>query len=276
MDQLDGLSEEIERKALISLHEHCPAKTREVLGLQLLEFGDALAAIAANDPSILLNRTLGLGTLQTPEPQHVADVAAAYDEAGVSRYFFHVYEDEVPSDVAEAFAAAGLERVRGWMKFRRPGDAPVEGRTTELEVRLVDDEKGASDFGRIVADAFGMTQEAGPLLAGLGRDDRWSLFVSYDGEQVAGAGALMVDDGVGWLEWGATSPAFRRRGSQGAIMAARLRKAHELRCSHVFTETGEAMPGDPQHSYGNIQKAGFAESKLRQNFAPEQQQSSMK
>ncbi|MGM0575232.1 MAG: hypothetical protein ACQEXJ_05840 [Myxococcota bacterium] len=271
MDPLDGLSEAIERSALISLHEHCPAKTREVLGLQLLEFGDALAAIAAHDPSILLNRTLGLGTLQTPEPRQVADVAAAYDEAGVGRYFFHVYEDEVPSGVVDAFRAAGLERVRGWMKFRRAGDAPVEDRPTDLEVRLVDDERGASDFGRIVAEAFGMTREAGPLLAGLGRDDRWYLFVSYDGDEAAGAGALMVDDGVGWLEWGATSPAFRRRGSQGAIMAARLRKAQELRCSHVFTETGEAKPGDPQHSYGNIEKAGFAESRLRQNFAPEPQ-----
>ena len=271
MDKLDRLSEEIEREALLSLHEHCPTRTREVLGLQLLEFGDALAAIAANEPSILINRTLGLGTLQTPEPEQVSDVAAAYDAAGVRRYFFHVYEDEAPSDVAEALQAAGLERVRGWMKFRRAGDAPVAERTTDLEVRLVDDERGASDFGRIVAEAFGMTEEAGPLLAGLGRDERWHLFVSYDGDEAAGAGALMVENGVGWLEWGATSPAFRRRGSQGAIMAARLRKAQELRCRHVFTETGEAVTDDPQHSYGNIQKAGFAESKLRQNFAPAQQ-----
>ena len=116
-----------------------------------------------------------------------------------------------------------------------------------------------------------MTREVGPLLAGLGGDERWDLFVSYDGDEPAGAGALMVDDGVGWIEWGATSPAFRCRGSQGAIMAARLRKAQQLGCSHVFTETGEAVPGDPQHSYGNIQKAGFVESKLRQNFAPKQQ-----
>jgi hypothetical protein len=33
--------------------------------------------------------------------------------------------------------------------------------------------------------------------------------------------------------------------------------------------TGEAVPGDPQHSYGNIVKAGFAEAYLRENWVPE-------
>ena len=30
--------------------------------------------------------------------------------------------------------------------------------------------------------------------------------------------------------------------------------------------TGEAVPGDAQHSYSNILRAGFAESYLRENW----------
>jgi hypothetical protein len=32
--------------------------------------------------------------------------------------------------------------------------------------------------------------------------------------------------------------------------------------------TGEAVPGDKQHSYRNIQKAGFKEAYLRENWIP--------
>ena len=126
----------------------------------------------------------------------------------------------------------------------------------------------SEDFGTIVCTAFGMGSQSVPVLAGLANDPRWNVFVSYDGDQPAGAGAMFVDNGLAWMEWGATDPAFRRRGSQGAIMAARLNLAIDLGCEHLFTETGEAVEGDPQHSYGNILKAGFEESVLRWNYAP--------
>ena len=42
-----------------------------------------------------------------------------------------------------------------------------------------------------------------------------------------------------------TPPAFRRRESQAAIMVARIAKARELGCTHIFRETGEAVEGDP-------------------------------
>jgi hypothetical protein len=32
--------------------------------------------------------------------------------------------------------------------------------------------------------------------------------------------------------------------------------------------TGEAVPGDDQHSYHNIERAGFEEAYLRENWIP--------
>ena len=74
MDELDRISEHIEREALISLHEHCPADAAAALGLRLELHGDALAAIAENDPSILINRALGLGTLQDVEASTIVEL----------------------------------------------------------------------------------------------------------------------------------------------------------------------------------------------------------
>jgi hypothetical protein len=36
----------------------------------------------------------------------------------------------------------------------------------------------------------------------------------------------------------------------------------------MFTCTGVDVPGDPQHSYKNILKAGFREDYVRRNFSP--------
>jgi hypothetical protein len=90
--------------------------------------------------------------------------------------------------------------------------------------------------------------------------------MSFDGNCPAGVGALYVKNGYGWTDFGATAPALRRRGSQGVLMAARLERALELGCKKVFTCTGVNVPGDPQHSYGNILRAGFAEDYVRENY----------
>jgi hypothetical protein len=266
MIDVERLSEEIERDALESLHAHCPPETRSALGLHLVEVGDALVAGAARDPSVLLNRTLGLGTRAVPATGQVDEIVRLYRDWDVPRYFLHLYEDDVPDAVVSHAVGIGLRPTRGWMKFQRNA-APATPRGTDLELRRVGP-KAAMDFGSIVARAFGMTEAAAPLLAGLANDPNWYLFLSYEADTPAGAGALYVSGNAAWTEWGATEPAFRRRGSQGAIMAERINTAVGLGCRHIFTETGEAVDGDPQHSYGNILRFGFEELRLRQNFAP--------
>jgi len=83
-----------------------------------------------------------------------------------------------------------------------------------------------------------------------------------------GAAALRVEDGVGWFDWSATRPEFRGRGSQTLLLATRIRKAVELGCHTLCSETGEAVPGDPQHSFHNLVRAGFRPTHTRDNFAP--------
>jgi GNAT superfamily N-acetyltransferase len=92
--------------------------------------------------------------------------------------------------------------------------------------------------------------------------------MAFDGARPAGTGALFVADGIGWTDWGATDPDFRRRGCQTALLVARLEKAIALGCRMILTETGEEVPGDPQHSYRNILKVGFSETQVRENWVP--------
>jgi hypothetical protein len=61
-------------------------------------------------------------------------------------------------------------------------------------------------------------------------------------------------------------PEHRRKGSQNAILAARITAAAESGCDVVATETGEPRDGEPGGSWRNIARAGFEPQYVRPNY----------
>ncbi|MDP6707267.1 MAG: hypothetical protein QF893_13055 [Alphaproteobacteria bacterium] len=260
--------EEIERAALEDLHAAAAPELATALGLSCRLLGSARLSMAPALPAsaIVINRVLGLGLDAPVERQTLARITEAYGAAEVRRYFVHLHPEARPPEAAQWLQELGLERTRAWVKFERGREAPPATRTT-LEIRAAEADDRAA-FGEIVADAFDLGAAAAPLIGGLIGRPGWHVFMSFEGDQAAGAGTLFVRDGVGWLDWGATRPAFRGRGSQSAILARRIEAALDLGCRLLATTTGEEVPGDPQHSYSNIVRMGFRPAYLRQNYAP--------
>jgi hypothetical protein len=60
--------------------------------------------------------------------------------------------------------------------------------------------------------------------------------------------AVAPQEGVGWLGIAATLPEHRRRGSQTALLSARVRAAAAAGCEVLVTETGELLEGKPSSS----------------------------
>jgi hypothetical protein len=265
VDELSIAAERIEREALAELHRAADPELAGELGLRLEDVDGALASVVAG-AGVVLNRVVGLGVECACAPDAPSRILRMYDEANAGRFFLHVHPEARPMDLPERLRAAGFVSARAWRKFRRRAGA-VEPRHTTLEIREVG--RGhAEAFGRIAANAFDLGATAGALVAGLVGRPGWRTFMSFDGDEPAGTGALYIRDGIAWSDWGATRQRFRRRGGQGALLAARLEAAREAGCEWVLTCTGEAVPGDPQHSYGNILKSGFEEWTLRPNYAP--------
>jgi GNAT superfamily N-acetyltransferase len=236
--------------------------------LKALEIGSAFVSVAPALPrsAIVINRALGLGLSGPASRADVDAIVGAYQDAGVARYFLQIHPRARPGELSRWIEDAGLRTARGWQKFSRSRQRPEE-RRTDLEVR----EAGPGDgqaFGRIVCEAFDLGGRAVPWLAELPGRARWHIFMSFSNGKAAGTGAMFIRNGCAWLDYAATAPAFRRRGSQSAILAARLKRAFELGCERIFTCTGVAAPGDPQHSFGNILKAGFEKDCVRENYAP--------
>ena len=82
------------------------------------------------------------------------------------------------------------------MKFQRGAELPPAAKT-DLRIERIG-ARHAHSFGKIVCQAFGMTEGAIPLLAGLVHDERWHLYLSFDGDTPAGAGAMFLHDGYAW------------------------------------------------------------------------------
>ncbi len=234
-----------------------------VPGLATAHVGGAVVVVAAKLRSAVYSRVLGLGLTRPVERSELELALGELPRLGAERAFVTASPyagSELPAWLEEL----GVTRYhRGWMRFCREREPAPEART-DFAIRLAT-AADAQGFDDALCTAF-ETPAARGMFAGLVGRPRWHPFVALDGERVVGAASLFVDGDVGWMAFGGVRPESRKRGAQSALLAARIRHGLELGCSLFVTETGEAVPGDPQQSYANIQRAGFRELFLRPNY----------
>ncbi len=248
-------TEVAEIEAYRDVFRAAPAEIAAEHGVDLLERGEMVALKLATLPGVAeVNRAMGL-----TRAAELDELAGFYGDVG------HVVALPPGSGLEEALRSRGYAAGYAWMKFRRRVEDPPES-TTELRVERIGAE-GAADFARVVVPASRMPAFMQPWLALLPGRPGWHCFAAYEGDEPAGAGALFVTGKDGWLGMGATLERFRGRGSQGAILAERIRCAAELGVELLTTETGELVPDRPSGSYRNILRAGFEPHYLRANHA---------
>lgn len=259
-------AERIEREALLDLHASAEAPLADALGLKLRELDTALMSQSSEDRSILLNRVLGLGVLKPASLASVEEIRRFYQQAGIDHFYVHYCPDAEPPDLPAWLQTAGLKPYRRWMKFRRDAAEPFEIKT-DLRVEQVGPAQ-REDFGRIVAEGFDLTLSGGQLVSRLIGRPGWRLYMSFDGDEPLGVAAMYWEGDIAWFDWATTLAHGRGRGSQQALLAQRIADARSMGCQTLYAATGEAVPGDPQHSYHNLQKAGFKEAYSRDNYVP--------
>jgi GNAT superfamily N-acetyltransferase len=163
--------------------------------------------------------------------------------------------------LGERLAEGGYTPGYAWMKFER---APDLAPRVEAQLRIED----ASDpelFAVTAAEGFGAPPEAAPGFDVVGRPG-WHCLLAWDGDEPAAAASLFVQDGLAWFGGASTRPAFRGRGAQTSLLAARIERARAVGARRLTTETGERLPGRPDQSYRNIVRAGFREAYVRPNW----------
>ncbi|MDH4176142.1 MAG: GNAT family N-acetyltransferase [Thermoleophilia bacterium] len=230
----------------------------------VVEVPGAVVLLVPEAPgSPMLNRVVGLGS-SGPATEEQLDAALSVVPSG-TRFYVAVAPDAEPSELAPWLSARGLEPGWGWMAFRRGVEAAPAVETV-LELVDVESPRQRAAFARIVRQGYDLPEEVERRLAGTPDTAGWGCLLAVDGGEPAGAAALFVADGVGYLGFAATLPAHRGKGAQSALLAERIRRAATARCDLVITETGERRDDLPSNSYRNILRAGFEEVGVTANW----------
>lgn len=229
-------------------------------GATVIHLAEGSVMMTPSVDHLLFNRVFGV-------PTHaIAEVARLYARHRVSNWMMHVAEEDL-DEVRQLGSTFAVERFhRPWAKLAR-----TRGPVPECPCDLAIDEARPDDavaVATLFTEGFDMPSSAVPLVAALVGRPRWEVLVARDGNQVVGIGLAFDGHGGTSLEGGVTAPTHRCRGIQGALMAARVRRAFTRGSTWVSSETGVAVPGQPNSSWRNMERCGLRQVALWHNVVP--------
>jgi GNAT superfamily N-acetyltransferase len=234
------------------------------LGLRAERIGDADVLMMSSVDMLMFNRVAGLG-VDTPATEELLDEALGRLRAArVPRYLIDISPAARPILLADWIAGRGLSLFNNWVKLTRKTEPMAIPHTSARIVEI--GREHARDFGRIIQTVFGLSEIVGDWTSGLvGRPGR-RHFMAFDRDKPVGTAAIYMEGA--WAEFGYATvlPEARGRGIQAALIAARVRAAHESGCRWASMETAEETLEKPGYSLRNARRMGFEVAYLRPNY----------
>lgn len=256
--------ENIEFEAATDLYRAAPESVRVAHALEVCDIGSATCLSSRGiEPPSLFRRAVRLGVGRDASEDEVDAVLAHMNGCG-QRYAVPVAPQSRPSALPSWLERRGFARGYAIMKFSRPCDG-VSQTASDLEVRAIGREL-ASEFGRVVAEGFGLPPDVALWVAALVGRPNWACVMALTRGVPIATGAVYAKGEYAWLGLGTTLASHRRQGAQNALLALRLGEAAARGARVAVTETGERVADKPSNSYRNILRAGFEEMYLRQNY----------
>jgi hypothetical protein len=250
---MDAL-ERIELSAILDFFAAAPRDVVDELDLAVFPLDDGAAFSVGADPKpLLFNRVLGLvdGT-QLEDVEHWSRSRGSPLAVSV----------RPGAELESRLRERSYRRGRTYVKFRR-GVSRTPERVTSLRIEALAPEH-AGEFGRVVTAVFGVPEVMGRWFAALCGRKRWICFGAFEHDRLVGTGATYIAGEHAWLGVATTLEHARGRGSQGGVLAARIRAAREEGARVLAVETSDSADGVPGPSFRNVVRAGFQEAYRQQ------------
>ncbi|MFI5932680.1 GNAT family N-acetyltransferase [Actinoplanes sp. NPDC051494] len=262
-DRLTALSEQVEAEFMHAYLAGAPAG----LAPAPARIGGGVALAMAADPTRAgyWNKALGFGIAEPVTTDVIARVAEHFRVHGNGRAVLQVAPSVLPADWDDIRAEHGLTLGSSWVKLgARATD--IRSAPTDLRVGRVGGDD-AREWATVVLETFGMPAgELTEMLVAAVRHPGFHPYAAWDGDRIVATGNLFVAGSVASLNTGATLPAYRGRGAQSALLAARGAAAREAGCEWVISETGLPTEGTRNTSLVNMRRMGLRDLYVRDNW----------
>lgn len=229
-------------------------------GLTARSLAGGVCLCAPGLDHLLLNRALDV-------PPDAWDAAVrSFRDQSVARFMLHVPEDALLAAEAPARALELEAFHRPWAKLGRSAGA-VDVPRVDVTVRPARAGE-AHAVGALYAAGFDVPAPAAPVFAAMVDRPGWDVLVAIDDGEIVGLGVAFDTSGGTTLMGGVTRPSHRGRGIQRALMAHRIARAFDRGAAWITSETGVAVPGEPNSSWHNMERCGLRQVGLQHHFVP--------
>jgi hypothetical protein len=260
-------SEQIENSAWTDAMLRVPAVKREQWDLMLQRIGGATvyAFMRGEPPSPRLNRITGLGSSQPAAQDELDEALSLLNRAEVKRFIVQLLPAAEDSDLPRWLDARGLAPAWREVKLWR-NSAPPPDFDTDLRIEVIGRDS-AKAFAELVTQVGGAPPAFAPILESIVGQPGWTHYMAFDGDVAVASAARFDQDGGSWLGQAATSPMYRRRGTQSALLARRIADGLEAGSRWFASETADSAADRPNTSLNNMLRAGFQIAGLRTNWS---------
>jgi GNAT superfamily N-acetyltransferase len=262
-------AERIERDAWLDFFAAAPRDVQTALGLSSGTIGTIGLLGSRAVPITELNRAVAVGGEPAPSLGDLAQAAAWLDRHAAPDWSLQVAPDAFGGAVAQFCIDAGLTpHGPGWAKFVRPLVRPLpEDTAASSNVRLATP-VDAGLFGDTLQRGFGLPPACAGWFGALVGRPGWHCFIAVDGATPIAGAATFVAGAAAWSGMSATLPDHRRRGTQRALIRARIAAATAAGATLYTSETAYAPEEDRPElsSFRNQQRAGATLAYVRPNW----------
>lgn len=260
--------ERVELLAKVDGYDGAPAAARDELGLALQRVGGAWAFVRTRNGSLHFNRVMGLGLERPASAEDIAALKAFYAAHEIGAFRIALSPAAEPAGIETVIAAAGFGAYGNlvkWVHDAPPSKARANAPATSLRIERAGPDD-VDPMGEVLLAAFGGHPHSVVLASTLIGRPHWHHYVARDGGTLVAAAAMYVREGFAWLGAAGTLPSHRGRGAQSALIARRMDDARTLGCHSFTAETSPDLPGKPNPSNHNMERAGFRVAYLRPSW----------
>ena len=270
IDALTVAAERAEAATMLALESRATPETMARLGMAATEIAGGVVLAVREDPSQYWSKVYCLGLDQPITDAVIGDVLDFYRDNGNKVAVLQIAPSALPPDWAEICARHGIVAGSFWHKLVREPEVDVPQTASSLRIAPVPVADGLT-WARMLMRGFGMPAELAPMVSNVLAEPGVTSFGAYAEDELVGAGTLSVVDvaggqRVGEFAAGCTLPDYQGRGSQSALIAARIQAAVAAGCGLLVAETGDEKPGEHNTSLRNLRRLGFRVLYKRQNW----------